>query len=149
MTDEEYMMLAVFAAKQAASLDEVPVGALIVQDDRILASCYNLRENSKCATHHAEILAIEEACRILGGWRLPRCRMYVTLEPCPMCMGAIINARIDEVIFGAYDKRAGACGSLFDLQAFPLNHKTAVRGGVLEDTCSALLHEYFKEKRKK
>lgn len=143
------MRRALSLAEAAAEKDEVPVGALIVQGDTVIAEAYNLREASKCATHHAEILAIEEACRRLGGWRLPNCKLYVTLEPCPMCTGAIINARIDEVIFGAYDPKAGACGSLVDIPALPLNHKVAVTGGVLEEECKNALSAYFRQKRKK
>ena len=143
------MRRALSLAEAAAEKDEVPVGALIVQGDTVIAEAYNLREASKCATHHAEILAIEEACRRLGGWRLPNCKLYVTLEPCPMCTGAIINARIDEVIFGAYDPKAGACGSLVDSPALPLNHKAAVTGGVLEEECKNALSAYFRQKRKK
>lgn len=149
MEDEIYMKRALALADEAAARDEVPVGALIVQGDRIVAEAYNTREGSKCATHHAEVLAIEEACRTLGGWRLPNCKLYVTLEPCPMCTGAIINARIDEVIFGAYDPKAGCCGSLTDLPSLPFNHKVTVRGGVLETECKDALSAYFRGKRKK
>ncbi|MBQ7376773.1 MAG: tRNA adenosine(34) deaminase TadA [Clostridia bacterium] len=149
MSDEIYMKRALALADIAADADEVPVGALIVQGDRIIAEAYNTREGSKCATHHAEILAIEEACRTLGGWRLPNCKLYVTLEPCPMCTGAIINARIDEVIFGAYDPKAGCCGSMTDLPSLPFNHKVTVRGGVLQTECKDALSAYFRGKRKK
>lgn len=143
-----YMKRAIELAEKARELDEVPVGALIVQRGEIIAEAYNTRETSKCATHHAEILAIEQACKRLGGWRLPECTLYVTLEPCPMCAGAIINSRIDRVVFGAYDRRAGAFGTLFDLNSYPLNHKTEVSAGVLEEECASILSEYFKKKRK-
>ena len=143
------MRRALSLAEQAAEEDEVPVGALILHGDTVIAEAYNRREGSRCATHHAEILAIEAACRALGGWRLPNCKLYVTLEPCPMCTGAIINARIDEVVFGAYDQKAGACGTLVDIPALPLNHKVKVTGGVLEEECREVLSAYFRQKRKK
>ena len=143
-----YMERAIELAKMASELDEVPVGALIVHKGEIISEAYNTRETSKCATHHAEILAIEGACRRLGGWRLPECTLYVTLEPCPMCAGAIINSRIDRVVFGAYDRRAGAFGTLFDLNSYPLNHKTQISAGVLEEKCASILSEYFRRKRK-
>ena len=143
------MRRALALAGRAAEEDEVPVGALILHGDTVIAEAYNRREGSRCATHHAEILAIEAACRALGGWRLPNCKLYVTLEPCPMCTGAIINARIDEVVFGAYDQKAGACGTLVDIPALPLNHKVRVTGGVLEEECREVLSAYFRQKRKK
>ena len=149
MTHEEYMARALLLAEEAEKIDEVPVGALIVHKGEIIAEAYNTRETSKCATHHAEILAIERACGKLGGWRLPECTLYVTLEPCPMCAGAILNARIDRVVFGAYDRRAGAFGTLFDLNSYPLNHKTEIIGGVMEKECSSALSAYFKKKREK
>ncbi len=147
--DARYMTEALSLAAEAAKTDEVPVGCVIVQDGKIIARARNTRETSKCATHHAEILAIEEACRTLGGWRLPRCTLYVTLEPCPMCAGAIANARIDRVVFGAYDPKGGALGSLINLAELPLNHKPCVDGGVLEGTCREALTAYFRRKRQK
>lgn len=147
--DEIYMKEALLLAKKAEEQDEVPVGAVIVRDGEIIASAYNRRQTDKCATAHAEILAIEEACRRLGGWRLPRAVMYVTLEPCPMCAGALVNARVEKVVFGASDIRFGALGSLFNLSELPLNHKLAVEGGVLGEECKNVLSEYFKRKRKK
>ncbi len=147
--DTRYMADALALAAQAAELDEVPVGAVIVHDGEIIARALNTRESSKCATHHAEILAIEEACRTLGGWRLPRCTLYVTLEPCPMCAGAIANARIDRVVYGAYDPKGGAYGSVVDLAALPLNHKPEVTGGVSEAVCREVLTAYFRRKRQK
>ena len=110
--DEKFMRRAIELAKEAATLDEVPVGALIVRDGKIIAEAYNTRQSDKCATHHAEILAIEQACRALGGWRLPECTLYVTMEPCCMCAGAAVNARIPRVVYGAADIRFGAMGSL-------------------------------------
>ncbi len=144
-----YMREALRLAEAAAQADEVPVGCVIVRDGRVIARGGNRRETDRSATHHAEILAIEEACRVLGGWRLPRATLYVTLEPCPMCAGAIMNARIARVVFGAYDPKAGAYGSLYDLNALPVNHKPVVTGGILEEECRTLLSDYFKGKRKK
>lgn len=145
--DEHYMRLAIALAQKAAEEDEVPIGALIVRGDEIIAEASNLREHRKCATAHAEILAIEEACRALGGWRLHGCTLYVTLEPCAMCAGASINARLDRVVYGAYDRRFGALGSLCTLSELPFNHALKVRSGVLEEECRALLSDYFKAKR--
>ena len=145
--DEFYMHEAIELAKLAKEIDEVPIGALIVKDSEIISRAYNTRESSKCATHHAEILAIEEACRVMGGWRLPGVTLYVTMEPCAMCAGAIINARIPRVVYGTADLRFGAFGSLIDLSSVGLNHKPEIVGGVLEDETRALLTEYFKEKR--
>ena len=147
--DELYMKEALALAERAREDDEVPVGAIIVRDGEIIARAYNRRQTDKCATAHAEILAIEEACRALGGWRLPRAVMYVTLEPCPMCAGALINARVDKVVYGASDIRFGALGSLFNLSEMPLNHKLSVLGGVLGEECKNILSDYFKRKRKK
>lgn len=147
--DEYFMNEAIRLAREAESVDEVPVGALIVRDGKIIASAYNTREGSKCATHHAELLAIEEACRALGGWRLPETTLYVTMEPCAMCGGAIINARIPRVVYGTRDIRFGAFGSALDLSKIPLNHTPEVLGGVLEDETRTILTEYFKRKRKK
>ena len=145
--DVEYMREAMRLAAMAEEIDEVPVGALVVRDGRIIARAYNTREHSKCATHHAEILAIEEACRVLGGWRLIGCTLYVTMEPCAMCAGAIINARIPRVVYGAPDLRFGAFGSLINLADVPLNHKPEVVGGVLKEENVDMLRSYFKKKR--
>lgn len=142
---EEAIRLALIAAQR----DEVPVGAVAVRDGRIIASAYNTREESRCATHHAEILAIEEACRTLGGWRLPGVTLYVTMEPCVMCAGAIINSRIERVVYGARDHRFGAFGSALDVNEAGLNHRPEVIGGVLGDRCAEILSDYFKGKRKK
>lgn len=147
--DEEYMREALALARAAAEEDEVPVGALIVHRGDVIAMASNRREADKCATHHAEILAIEAACRTLGGWRLPDCTLYVTLEPCPMCAGAILNARIGRVVFGAQDLRAGALGTVLNVNEVAYFHHAEVMGGVLGDECRELLSNYFKGKRKK
>lgn len=145
--DLYYMGLAIEQAKAALPLEEVPVGAVLVQDGRVVSSAYNLRETEKTATAHAELLAIEQACKTLGGWRLPRCTLYVTLEPCPMCAGAIINARIDRVVFGAYDYKAGSCGSVTNLFALDYNHKPLLTPGVRQEECAQLLKDFFKRLR--
>lgn len=147
--DEYYIRAAMAEAKKAEAIDEVPVGAVAVRDGVIIAAAYNTRESTKCATHHAEILAIEAACKALGGWRLPGVTLYVTMEPCAMCAGAIINARIPRVVYGTRDIRFGAFGSLTDLAALPLNHRPEVTGGVLEDENRNVLSSYFKRKREK
>lgn len=147
LDDEFYMKEAIRLAKAAEEEDEVPVGALIVRDGEIIARAYNKREGSKCATHHAELLAIEEACRVMGGWRLPGVTLYVTMEPCAMCGGAIINARIPRVVYGTRDIRFGAFGSALDLAKIPLNHTPEVLGGVLEDETRDILTQYFRKKR--
>ncbi|MBQ7363924.1 MAG: tRNA adenosine(34) deaminase TadA [Clostridia bacterium] len=147
--DIEFMRRAIELAHEAERLDEVPVGALVVKEGRIIAEAYNTREHTKCATHHAEVLAIERACAALGGWRLPGATLYVTMEPCAMCAGAVINARVERVVFGAPDLRFGAFGSLIDLAKVPLNHTPEVVGGVLADENRELLSSYFKKKRLK
>ena len=149
VTDEDilYMKRALELARLAGERDEVPIGAVIVKDGEIIAEAWNEREASKCATHHAELLCIERACKRLGGWRIPSATLYVTLEPCPMCAGAIINSRIDRVVFGAHDIRFGALGSLVNLNALGFNHSFALSGGVLEDEAKELLSGFFKKKR--
>lgn len=149
VTEEDiaFMREAISLAREAEAIDEVPVGAVVVRDGKIIARAYNRRETSKCATHHAEILAIEEACRVLGGWRLIGATLYVTMEPCAMCAGAIINARVPRVVYGTKDLRFGAFGSLIDLVKVPLNHTPEVIGGVLGDECREMLQAYFKKKR--
>ncbi len=149
LDDVFYMKRAIELAEIARENDEVPVGALIVKDGKIIAEAYNVRESTKCATHHAEILAIERACQVLGGWRLLGTTLYVTMEPCCMCAGAIINARIPRVVFGTPDIRFGAFGSLINLADVPLNHKPELVGGVLLSETKELLTSYFKQKRKK
>ena len=150
-TDDDYtfMRYAVYQAKEADKLGEVPVGAVVVCGGKIIASAFNTRETDKNAMMHAECKAIDQACRKLGGWRLHRCTLYVTLEPCPMCAGAIVNARIQRVCFGAFDPKAGAFGSVTDLNTFPLNHKPIVCGGLLEEECRELLQSFFKKLRQR
>ncbi len=143
----EYMKIALAEAAKAAAEGEVPVGAVIVKDGEIIATGRNNREATGDATGHAEMLAIREACKALGGWHLEKCTLYVTLEPCPMCMGAIINARVGKVIFGAKDPKAGACGSLLDLRSYPLNHKPRVESGFMREDCARVLSEFFEKKR--
>ncbi len=149
MTDEQLMRLALQQAKKAAALGEVPVGAVVVKDGEPVAMACNTRETGKNATHHAELLAIDAACKALGGWRLWQCELFVTLEPCPMCSGAIINSRIRRVVYGAADPKAGCCGSLTDLFALPFNHRPKVEGGLLAEECAQLLKEFFAALRKK
>ena len=151
MPDEEYMREALSLAEKAFELGEVPVGAVAVWDGKIVGRGMNLRETDKNALRHAEIMAIDEACKNLGGWRLWKCDLYVTLEPCPMCAGAIINSRVKRVIYGASDPKAGSCGSLTNLFEMPYNHKPEVVSGVLEEECSEILSRFFarlREKRK-
>jgi tRNA(adenine34) deaminase len=145
--NERFMRMALTMAERAKKKDEVPVGAVIVQNGKVLAHACNMREKNKNPMAHAEILAIQKAAKKLGGWRLPNCSIYVTLEPCPMCAGAIINARIDNVYFGAYDSKAGAFGSLYNLSEGKLNHTPSVTGGILEQECASILSNYFKAKR--
>ena len=144
-----YMKKALRLAKKAGKLGEVPIGAVIVKDGEVLSSAFNKRNQKNSATAHAEILAIEKACKKLNDWRLDGAEMYVTLEPCPMCAGAIVNARIKKVYFGAFEKKSGAVFSNFRiLFTGGLNHVTDAEGGMLEEDCSALLKEFFENKRK-
>lgn len=142
------MKRAVELAKLSALEGEVPVGAVIVRDGEIVGEGRNRREYGKNALYHAEIEAIDSACRKLGGWRLWQCELYVTLEPCPMCAGAIINSRIKRVYFGAFDKKAGSFGSVADFNNIPYNHKPEIVPGVMADECSNLLTEFFKNLRR-
>ena len=146
--DIKFMNLALLQAKKAFELGETPVGAVIVKDGKIISRAYNTRETKKNALLHAEISAIYKACRKLGGWRLCGCDMYVTLEPCPMCAGAIIQSRIDNVFFGAYDKKAGAFGSVCDISGL-LAHKVYAQGGIMEKECSDIIKLFFEKLRKK
>lgn len=148
MTDIEFMSVALQLAQQAADEGEVPVGAVIIKEDKIIGRGRNRRESIGNALAHAEIEAINEACKTLGGWQLVDCTMYVTLEPCPMCAGAIINARIPRVVQGACNIKAGSCGSIVDLFSLPYNHKPALVSGVLEEECQQLLKDFFKKLRK-
>ncbi len=147
--DDGYMNAALALARLAASWGEVPVGCVIVRKGKILAADCNGREARRDATYHAELAAISAACRALGGWRLTDCTLYVTLEPCPMCAGAIWNARIPRVVVGAKDARAGAMGSLLNLAAYPLHPKPTVLFGMRERECAAVLREFFEKKRGK
>ena len=145
--DERFMKQAIALADEAAKEGEVPVGALIVREGKVIATGKNRREGLGNALAHAEIEAISAACKALGGWRLTGCTLYVTLEPCPMCAGAIVNARIDRVVYGAADMKAGSAGSLFNLFELPYNHKPLVNSAVLEKECSAQLEDFFKALR--
>ena len=141
------MREAIRLAQEAAAEGEVPVGAVVVKDGVIVGRGRNRCEKVKNALCHAEIEAIDEACRTLHGWRLWQCELYVTLEPCPMCAGAAINARLPVVVFGAYDPKAGSCGSVISMFDLPYNHKPAVVAGYLEEECSALLSRFFRDLR--
>ena len=147
--DEFYMGKAIAQAKIAAAVGEIPIGAVIVYADKVIARAYNLRESLPCATAHAELLAIEKACRALERWRLTDCTLYVTTEPCPMCAGAIVNARMTRLVYGCDDPKAGAVRSLYAIADDPkLNHQVeVVRGGRAEE-CSQLLKDFFRKRRK-
>ena len=147
MDDLYFMDEALALAKEAAAEGEVPVGCVIVRKGQIVGRGRNRREKDKTALAHAEIEAIHEACQKLGGWRLWECTLYVTLEPCPMCAGAIINSRIPRVVYGASDKKFGACGSVCSLFSMEFNHHPAVEKGIREAECSALLTEFFQNLR--
>lgn len=144
-----FMKRAIELARIAADMGEVPVGALVVRDGEIISEAYNLRETNGISTAHAELLAIEEACRKLGSWRLCGATLYVTLEPCPMCAGTIINSRIDRVVYGIEDAKAGALGSVVNLGAYPFNHSFRSVGGVCARECAEILIDFFKKKRNK
>jgi len=143
MTDHELMGAALEQAAQAAQLGEVPVGAVIARRGEIIAAAHNTRETEKNALHHAELLAIDAACKALGGWRLWECELFVTLEPCPMCSGAIINSRLRRVVYGAADAKAGCCGSVTDLFALPFNHRPLIENGLRAGEAQALMQEFF------
>ena len=145
----DFMQRAIELARISAAEGEVPVGAVVVKNGVIVGEGRNRRELGKNALFHAEIQAIDEACGALGGWRLWECDIYVTLEPCPMCAGAIINSRIKRVFFGAKDPKAGSFGSVADFNALAYNHKPEVNGGICGEECAALLTDFFKELRKK
>jgi tRNA(adenine34) deaminase len=146
--DLTFMRMALEEAARAPAVGEVPIAALIIQDSQILAQAHNCRELWQDPTAHAEVIAIRAAATTLGTWRLTDTTLYVTVEPCAMCIGAIILARIPRVVFGAWDPKAGACGSLFDLPSEPkLNHRVAVTGGVLDQESQALIQKFFKELR--
>ena len=146
--EEKFMKEAIKLAKKAQLLDEMPVGAVIVKDGKIIARGYNKRETKKNALLHAEIDAINKACRKLGGWRLVGCDMYVTLEPCPMCAGALLNARVENVYFGAYDEKSGCAGSALNLFNMNLcNYSLNVQGGILQEECTLVIKDFFKNLR--
>lgn len=142
------MREAIRLAREAGAEGEVPVGAVVARGGEVIARGRNWRENGKNALCHAEMEAIDGACRALGGWRLWQCELFVTLEPCPMCAGAIINSRLRRVVFGARDPKAGSCGSVVNLFELPYNHKPELTEGVLREECSALLSDFFRRLRK-
>ena len=144
----QYMRAALEEAKKALPCGDVPIGAVIVKEGRIIAAGYNMREQKQCAVAHAEIVAIQNACEKLGNWQLPGCSMYVTVEPCPMCAGALLNARIKQVFFGAYQENTGAVGSKFNLfYDFVWDNPVAFRGGILEAECALLVRTFFEDLR--
>ena len=148
MNDAEMMQQAITLAKQAASLEEVPIGAAIFYDDELVGEGFNTKETTCNPTAHAEMNAIVDASKKLGRWRMHGCTIVVTLEPCPMCAGAIVNARFDRVIFGASDQKSGACRTLYKITDDPrLNHRCDVLGGILEQECVELLQDFFKPRR--
>lgn len=147
MEDLDYMEQAIALAREAAAEGEVPVGCVIVCDGQVVGRGRNRREKERSALAHAEIEAIAQACKTLGGWRLWNCTLYVTLEPCPMCAGAIVNARIPRVVYGASDAKCGACGSVCDMFSMEFNHRPQVEAGVAEETCSGILKEFFGQLR--
>ena len=147
--DEYFMRRAIMQAEAAKRRDEVPVGAVVVREGEIIARGFNTRESSGNPTAHAELLAMTRAAKKLGGWRLIGCTLYVTLEPCAMCAGAIVNSRVERVVFGTRDPKAGGMGSVYNITEGKLNHKPEVTEGVLKEECSALLKGYFAEKREK
>lgn len=146
---EDIMRLALKEAEAAQAIGEIPVGAIIVDsNNNVIAKGYNLREKRQLPTAHAELVAVEEACTKLGTWRLEDCSIYVTLEPCPMCMGVLLQARIKKIFFGAFDPKAGACGSTMDLSDNKkLNHRIVVLGGILEEESSEILKKFFQNLR--
>ena len=150
MTEEEkFMKEAIRQAKKAEALNEVPIGCVIVHQGKIIGRGYNRRMTDHSVLAHAEIIAIKKACKKIGDWRLEDCTIYITLEPCPMCAGAIINSRIDRVVYGASDYKGGAVESLFNVLSHPgLNHEPQLQAGILADECSQLMKDFFKERRK-
>ncbi|MBS4539157.1 tRNA adenosine(34) deaminase TadA [Clostridium sp. D2Q-11] len=147
--DRYFMKRALREAQNAYNLAEVPIGCIIVKDNKIIASAHNLREELKDPTAHAEIMAIQDAADFLGGWRLSGCTMYVTIEPCPMCAGAIVNSRIEKLVIGAPDLKGGGCGSIVNIvENNRLNHQVDVTWGILEEECSTIMKDFFKNLRK-
>ena len=148
--DEYYMKFAIEEAKKAGEMQEVPIGAVIVIGDEVISRAHNLRETEQRSVAHAELLAIDEACRSLGTWRLENATLYVTLEPCPMCAGAIVLSRVERVVYGASDPKGGCAGTLMNLlQEERFNHQAEVVSGVLDEECGAMLSEFFRELRRK
>ena len=147
--DQAMMRLALAEAAKAAAIGEVPVGAVVCRGEEVVATAHNRRETCKNALAHAELLAMDAACKALGGWRLHQCDLYVTLEPCPMCTGAAINARIRRLVFGASDPKAGCLGSVTDLNSLPFNHHPEVTGGLLEAECGDILRAFFARLRER
>ncbi|UOQ95568.1 tRNA adenosine(34) deaminase TadA [Halobacillus shinanisalinarum] len=148
--DEYYMQLALQQAEQAKAIGEVPIGAIVVYQDEVIAMGFNQRETSQLASSHAEFIAIEKANQAVGSWRLENCTLYVTLEPCPMCAGAIVQSRVPRVVFGASDPKAGCAGTLMNLlNEDRFNHQATVLGGILEDDCGEILKDFFRELRDK
>ena len=145
--NEQFMLEAIRQAKISAAQDEVPIGAVIVKDGEIIARAHNTRNKSRNAVDHAEIVAIQQACRALNDWRLTGCDLYVTLEPCVMCLGACYNARISNLYFGAFDLSGKGCVQLSEMIGRTLNHELTIQGGVLDKECSQILTDYFKKKR--
>lgn len=145
---ETYMRVALEEARLAFEEDEIPIGAVVVCDGRIIARAHNMREQLCDPTAHAEILAMRNAARYLGGWRLHRCDLYVTIEPCPMCAGAIVQARLNSLIYGAADMKAGCCGTVYNLlDEARFNHRVPVTKGILRDECAEIMSEFFRRKR--
>lgn len=150
LNDNDYMDLALAEARKAYAMGEVPIGAVLVVDDQVVASAHNRRETWKDATAHAEILVIQEACQKLGRWRLTGATLYVTIEPCPMCAGALVMSRIDRLVYGSADYKAGAVESIFNIaQNEALNHRLMITAGVKSDECSGIMREFFRQRRKK
>jgi tRNA(adenine34) deaminase len=148
--DEKFMQMALVEAKKAAAFGEVPIGAVIVRNGEVVGRGYNLRERAKDPTAHAELLAVKQASETLGGWRLIGCTLYVTLEPCPMCAGAIVQSRIDRVVYGVSDPKAGCAGTLMNLlQEERFNHQVEVTSGILAEECSVILKDFFRELRER
>ncbi|HZJ76849.1 MAG TPA: tRNA adenosine(34) deaminase TadA [Oscillospiraceae bacterium] len=148
--DKKFMTVAIEEAQKALDKREVPIGAVIVKDNKIITKAHNLKETLKNAVFHAEILAIKDACNLLGRWRLTDCTIYVTIEPCPMCAGAILQSRIKRVVIGAMDIKSGACGSVVNLLDNPgFNHRVEIETGILEEKCSRLVKDFFRYLREK
>lgn len=147
MSESSFMVAALQQAKKAYDIGEVPVGAVIVLNGEIIATGYNKRETRQSSLHHAELEAIAKACEVLGRWRLNDCTLYVTLEPCPMCTGGIINSRIKKVVFGAYDEKAGSMGTVINLCTLGYNHTPTIIGGYMEKECRELLESFFSQMR--